>query len=288
MVHAHAHRDHHAALEERSLEERDPKHEAVTIVYVTASATFDGPIGGYVTGVDPAATAIQPNQGVGVPVGHSRPSSTESETTTAEAKPKSTTETKPTITKAKHTTTEDTTKATQAITTDSTEDITTPTTFSTATSSSTSSLTIPGLDTTTTTQGSSSLEKSASPSATAVATGSSSGLTGGAKAGIAIGVVLGLGLIAGFIFFCMRKRKQGRQMAEAEAVNEKSYGADNMPPPGPPPKPQPMTPSAPPQLNVRPVTQFAPDLTSMTALAAGGVGAGATLGVAAAGSLECQ
>ncbi|KAF4210169.1 hypothetical protein CNMCM8980_004862 [Aspergillus fumigatiaffinis] len=292
MVHAHAHRDHHAALQERSLEERDPKNEAVTIVYVTAAATFDGPIGGYVTGVDPAETTTRPNQGLGVPVGHTRPSTTEEETTTAESKPKTTKQTKPTFTEAEPTTTERTTKATKAITTDNTEDITTPTTFSTATSSSTSSLTIPGLDTTTTTHGSSSLEKSASPSASPVAAGSSSGLTGGAKAGIAIGVILGLGLIAGFIFFFMRKRKQGQQMAEAEAVNEKSYEADNMLPPGPPPKPQPMTPSEPPQLNVRPVTQFAPDLTPMGALAAGGAGAGAgagaaagaTLGVAAAGS----
>lgn len=73
-------------------------------------------------------------------------------------------------------------------------------------------------------------------------------------------------------------------MAEAEAIKEKSHEADNMLPPGPPPKPQPMTPAEPPQLNVRPVTQFAPDLTPMGTLAAGGAGAGATLGVAAAGS----
>ncbi|KAH2841687.1 hypothetical protein KXV85_001225, partial [Aspergillus fumigatus] len=287
MVHAHAHRDHHAALLERSLEERDPKNEAVTIVYVTAAPTFDGPIGGYVTGVDPAETATRPNQGVGAPLGHTRPTTTEEVTTTAQPKPKTTKETKPTITEAEPTTTQRTTKATKAITTDNTEDIiTTPTTFSTATSSSTSSLTIPGLDTTTTTttHGSSSLEKSASPSASPVAAGSSSGLTGGAKAGIAIGVILGLGLIAGFIFFVMRKRKQGQQMAEAEAIKEKSHEADNMLPPGPPPKPQPMTPAEPPQLNVRPVTQFAPDLTPMGTLAAGGAGAGATLGVAAAGS----
>jgi hypothetical protein len=90
-------------------------------------------------------------------------------------------------------------------------------------------------------------------------------------------------VLAGLIFFLIRKRKRNQE--PDEIPHEKEKEAFSLPPP-PPMKPS--TPSTPPQLSVRPVTQFAPDLSgnggfnSGAAVAAGGLGAGAALGATGA------
>ena len=109
-------------------------------------------------------------------------------------------------------------------------------------------------------------------------------MSGGAKAGVAIGVILGVGVIAALIFFIVRKKKRSQDGYQQE--NEKAFGGEGLPEGGlaaslPPPPPKPQTPSTPPVLNVRPVTQFAPDLSGSggfnpaTAGAAGAAGAAA-------------
>lgn len=251
----------------------------VSIVYKTASATFDGPVGGYVTPTDGAA----PTVGVGDPVQgtqtHTKP------TTKPETHHKDThTKTQPTTTKHHAHTTHPTLLTQTIITTDPNAHTTTSATgVSTATNESDLSTT--GLGTTSETGSSSSTsDKSSESSPTASVTGSGSGgLSGGAKAGIAIGVILGVGLIAGFVLFWLRKKKQAQKL-EAED-SEKTFNNHGLaPPPGPPPMAEPpRTPVNPPQLDVRPVTQFAPDLGSNNAAAAGALGvAGAAAGSAAA------
>jgi hypothetical protein len=116
-------------------------------------------------------------------------------------------------------------------------------------------------------------------------------MSGGAKAGVAIGVILGVGVIAALIFFIVRKKKRSQNGYQQE--NEKAFGGEGLPegglaaslPPPPPSKPQ--TPSTPPVLNVRPVTQFAPDLSGsggFNPATATAVGAGAAAGSAAVAS----
>ncbi|RAK98566.1 SH3 domain protein [Aspergillus ibericus CBS 121593] len=278
MVHAHAHRDRVARLKGRSPDDS----QGVTVVYVTMAPDFDGPIGGYVTGSKTSSDSSKNTVGVGVgaPVKQTRSSSTEEAKTTeastthtkAETHTTATTstETEPTTTR-QPTTTEQTTEATKATQVSSTEEeiaSSTRTTFQTSTSSSTSSTFSSTSDlSSTTSQSNAGLENAAitgpssskaSTSASATAVAGSGGLSGGAKAGIAIGVLLGVGLIAGLIFFWMRKKKQGEELANNEADDEKYWGSDVLAPPSPPPKPEPVTSPNPPQLNVRPVTQFAP------------------------------
>lgn len=100
---------------------------------------------------------------------------------------------------------------------------------------------------------------------------SHNGMSGGAKAGLAIGIIAALALVAGLVFFCMRRRKN--QNRGGEEIDEKSYNeksgfaattaakrlsadsdkssvrSSN-------------TPTTAPRLSLRPVTQFLPNLTS--------------------------
>lgn len=126
----------------------------------------------------------------------------------------------------------------------------------------------------------------ASPTDAAASTSTSSaigtqseGLSTGAIAGIAVGAVAGVALLAALIFFLVRKKKRDDDMDDTE--NEKTAFA--LPPP--PPVAKPSTPSTPPQLNVRPVTQFAPDFGGNNGFnPANAAAAGAAAGAGAAAS----
>jgi hypothetical protein len=152
----------------------------------------------------------------------------------------------------------------------------------------------------------------------------STGLSGGAKAGLAIGILLMIGLLAGLALFWMHREQKRRSVAEPD--NEKSIPGNSTPTPVPVlaltpvlstskplPRPAPAvnepvlqpsatptvantipngsstTPSVPPQVDLRPLTQFAPDFgfgggTDVSnAIAAGTIGAAAD--TAAASSL---
>ena len=268
-------------------------------------ATFDGQIGGYVTGTKPDEDSA-PTAGVGPAVQATGPPPQEA-TTTAQPQTKQPEPTQQQPTQQQETVQQKTAEPeTQQPVTHITNEppkqtentipthiITDPhplpTTLATAittdpeiaTDPVTSALSMTGLPeataATTAASGSSPSDKSSdssSPSTTAVS--APSGLSGGAKAGIAIGVILGVGLIAGLIFFFVRKKKQNQNLPLDD--NEKTFrNEDILPPPGPSPMVQtPRTPVNPPQLDIRPVTQFAPDLNHSLAMGA----AGATVGSA--------
>ncbi|KAL2006681.1 hypothetical protein VTN00DRAFT_9349 [Thermoascus crustaceus] len=291
MFHHHTHHEHGAGLRKRGLldallgtdqtsdssntvnapqqpdnapkqQDNAPQQQSVSFVYVTAEPTFTGPIGGYKTmdGSDAGAPAF----GVGDPVQQTALRTTTQPATEEQTKePTKDTKNDPaTATSLENPTgpiTMDgampTTLATVAATGPAVTSVLTPTGLgqALATSSSASAATI-----------------TAKPSG-------SEGISAGAKAGIAIGVILGVGLIAGLLLFWLHKKKQSRKLAEEED-NEKSFAAG---PPPPPPMTQPVTSSKPPQLNFRPVTEFAPDLSlggasSGNAFAAAGAAAGAS------------
>ncbi|PYI29868.1 hypothetical protein BP00DRAFT_437383 [Aspergillus indologenus CBS 114.80] len=249
-AHAHAHRDHVANLQARS-----PDND-VTVVYVTLSADFDGPIGGYVTMSQTSSDkSDKATAGLGAPIQQTRSSSKEETTTvqTSEKTKAEATATAPKDSDRQSTTTqkaEQTTHASQAATTEQAS--TAQTTFQTSSSSSTSAIT--GLEDAAVTASSTSVPAaSASPTAMPA----SQGLTGGAKAGIAIGVIVAVGAIAVFILLWLRKKKQGQHVQAIDPENEKYVRQEDIAPP-PPPKPESVTSPSPPQLNIRPVTQFAP------------------------------
>lgn len=258
MVHRHAHRDHGATLERRNPDNNNDGGK-VNVVYVTAPATFDGDPKDLLT--DESATARnKPAMGVEPAVQNSDSKDSEQ---TEEPKTQQTTQQQTTQQQETHTTkNEQPTKAehtatqTNAATTDNKP--TGQTTLATATSDVTAGNTRAhntntGMDRIHAT--SSSDKSSVSPSTTSAA--DSGALSGGAKAGIAIGVIVGVGLIAGLVFLLLRKRKQNQELKEAE--DEKEFGNHGpLPPPASPPMSEPRTPAEPPQLNVRPITQFAP------------------------------
>ena len=252
MVHRHVHRDHGATLERRNPENNDAGK--VNVVYVPALATFDGNTKDLLT--DEHATATnKPAVGVGPAVQNSNSKDSEQ---TEEPKSQQTTQQPETHTTKNEqpTKTEHTATQTNAATTDNKP--TGQTTLATATPNATADNTRAhntntGMNRISAT--SSSDKSSVSPSTTSAA--DSGALSGGAKAGIAIGVIVGVGLIAGLIFFLLRKRKQNQKLREDE--DEKEFGNHGpLPPPASPPMSEPRTPAEPPQLNVRPITQFAP------------------------------
>ena len=81
----------------------------------------------------------------------------------------------------------------------------------------------------------------------------STGISGGAKAGIAIGVILGLAALIGLLAYCYRRRKQQKNQAYEHTEDEKNPFGDNAAAPAP------AHAVTPPQLSLRPVTQFEPE-----------------------------
>ncbi|KAJ5985966.1 hypothetical protein N7522_013162 [Penicillium canescens] len=269
-MHGHAHHNHERKVED--LEERGN----VVIVYQTMDADFDGPVGGYRTG-DPgtteAETATHKNVGVGPAVG----ATATAKTTETKATDEATTTSKEEATTTKETeahttqTSAQSTETTKAETTEktakqasTTESQSTATSFVTS-ASPTAETSQDVNDLLAATSTGSATDSAASASSTAIGSSTTSaGMSGGAKAGVAIGVILGVGVIAALIFFIVRKKKRSQDGYQQE--NEKAFGGEGLPEGGlaaslPPPPPKPQTPSTPPVLNVRPVTQFAPDLS---------------------------
>lgn len=273
MVHGHAHHAHN-----RPLEARDPnKDNDVVVVYKTLDPDFEGEIGGYKT-QDPdsepdTATKENKNVGLGAPVQVTKTkeeqekttkeaSATEKKTTEA-AETTETTEEVPTTTqKEAHTTSEAEKKKAEPTKTTESESETTTTTEAQPSSTASSFVTsaTPTADSShggnlmTTTSNPTITDSAASASSTALGT-HAEGISSGAKAGIAIGVILGVGLIAALAFFFIRRKRKNEGVEELQ--DEKSSGAYGLPPP---PVSKSSRISTAPQLKVRPITQFAPDL----------------------------
>ncbi|KUL88670.1 hypothetical protein ZTR_05177 [Talaromyces verruculosus] len=261
--------------------------ETASVVYVTASPTFTGAIGGYVTGTSSTTTADPTTTaGKGAPVAQSTKTST-----TSKADKSSTT-----TTAAPETTTSSTQSTTSTSSTSLSDLLTTSSDLSTtfATSSSTQSASSTSSTGTAVDQFSS----STASATTSAAASASNGLTGGAKAGIAIGVLGGIGLIAGLVLFWLHKQRKNREeAAAAAAAAENEKFARSQPPPmtsAPPPKSMgayssaPSTPATAPQVSLRPITQFNPMLTQPGGANpyAAGAAVGAAAGAAAAGGLQ--
>ena len=81
----------------------------------------------------------------------------------------------------------------------------------------------------------------------------STGISGGTKAGIAIGIILGLSALISLLAYCYRRRKQQKNQAYEHTEDEKNPFGDNAAAPAP------IDAVAPPQLSLRPVTQFEPE-----------------------------
>lgn len=267
MVHKHSHRGHSPKLGKRSPDGGD---EGVHVVYVTAPATFNGDIGGYVTGDNEAKTEA-PNAGVGHAVqatktadadepeetgnedtededtdhASTKEQDTEPETQTVNEKPAKTQHTATDTNAAAATTNNEHAHHTTLAT--ATADVTRGNTHASATNSDLNQL---AAATSSSSGSSDSLSKTSEDSG-------SSDISSGAKAGVAIGAVLGVVLIAVLVFFLVRKKKQSKNMRDDE--DEKVFGnLGPLPEPQSPPVPGARTPEEPPQLDVRPITQFAP------------------------------
>lgn len=294
MVHRHAHHSHNGPLEAR-----DPdNNNNLVVVYKTLDPDFEGDIGGYKTrDFEPepdTATKEHKDVGVGAPVQVTKTEEPQEKTTEeATATEKKTTEA-PETTEEAHTTQKEAketsevketsepekTKAEPTKTTESESNATTSTTTEPQPSPTASSFVTSATPTTDSSHTESQLATTSSPTITDSAASASStalgthseGISSGAKAGIAIGVILGVGLIAALVFLFVRRKKRAQGAEELE--DEKSFGAHSLPPP---PTSKSARISTAPQLKVRPITQFAPDLSHNG-------GAVPAIGAAAAGS----
>ncbi|KAJ6032098.1 hypothetical protein N7540_002830 [Penicillium herquei] len=310
MVHGHTH-IHDRPLEARDLEERghdnnNKDDSNVVVVITTLEATFTGDVASYSTeNADTSTTSKKSdNVGVGPAVAATKTADKETKTTeeakktttTEEAKEttkdntttskeseKQTTEDKKTTTETeKAITTAETSKTEQNATTTATKDAQTGATRSTFVTSATQTSTGSSQDASgvglSATETASLTDSAASTLNTSATSSQSTGMSSGAKAGVAIGVILGVGLIAALIFFFIRKKR--RSNGDEPVVTEKLFTAQDLPPPPPMKEMVPTRASTPPQLKVRPITQFAPDLSdsasfnSAGAAAAGGVAMG--------------
>lgn len=299
MSHAHFHRherrdiisevESFLGLNNNKGQQQSTVTETASVVYVTASPTFTGAIGGYVTGTDTTTTADPTTTtGKGAPVAQSTKT-----TSTSKSETSSTT----TTTKAPESTTH--TTSTQSTTSTSLSDLLTTSSDPSSTTFVTSSSSTQSASSTSST--STALDQFSSSTAsatTSAAASASNGLTGGAKAGIAIGVLGGIGLIAGLVLFWLHKQRKNREeAAAAAAAAENEKFARSQPPPmtsAPPPQSMaaysstPSTPATAPQVSLRPITQFNPLLTQSGGANpyAAGAGVGAAAGAAAAGGLQ--
>lgn len=245
-MHHHAHHQHKRENVPRDAIAESAGQDAATIVsviYVTAPKTFDGPIGGYKT-MDSSELDLE-----------------ESSTTTATSSKASS----PSATKAQTTRETDSSNKPSA-SSKSDSILSTPTSKGALTTSSTS-LTesiISATPTPSTQQSSTASTFISQPVATTSSAPDSTetpqGMTGGQKAGLAFGVIIGLVALLALILCCLRRKKNKNKSYE-KADDEKQ-------PIGPPPPPitraastvSTRTTATAPRLSLRPVTQFLPDL----------------------------
>ncbi|KAI9812258.1 MAG: hypothetical protein M1832_000448 [Thelocarpon impressellum] len=276
--HNHFHRRHAAAREDQHmkdvaapLEARNPQDAVVSVVFVTAAPTFNGPIAGFTT-IAPGPRGGQPrpnssSQSNNQQQGGSRKDddnnnqSQQQQPSQQQQQQQQPTQTaqetrRPVSSVADPVSTESTgsssssSSATSTASTSSSSGSSTPTTATTALSTPSSSSTL--------------LSPSAA-SATASAEpaqGAQPGMSGGAKAGIAFGVLLAVGALLALLLVFYR-RKKAKQAAYAKTADEKSALADNGATFGtarPVSSRSARTASTAPRLSLRPVTQFSPAL----------------------------
>lgn len=264
----------------------------VSVVYVTASATFTGATAGFVTlGLDSTTSA-------------DAAAATTQKTTSQDDQPTTTHTTaavaKTTSTSAQTTTTKDATSTVAAVKSTSSEksSASSSKTSILATSSSVAvssdvvlsptSLTTSSASHTSTHSSSKVLSGTAiadttsTSSSSASATGTAStGMSAGEKGGIAFAVILLLGAVAGLIFFCVRRKKEqqknkrGLQRLDDEKTAIRRSGTLT-PPIAPGIHPRSASPA--PRLSVRPGSQFGSNFIGDAEKAVGAAGVGAAMG----------
>ncbi|MCJ1260818.1 hypothetical protein MMC22_000681 [Lobaria immixta] len=288
----HVHHEHKRAAHRIRNAEPNPEPEpqdpatVVSVVYVTAPKTFDGPIGGYKTMdhfSDELQTQTEDSQDT-VPAKATPTPQSEQNNTDAGS-------TKAQVTKARETQEQEVESSQTPTATPKAKATTQSDSAASATSTASSKSTISSSRTpltdsiatksTPTAQSSSAtssfIEQSAatgSVSSTPVvnATEKAQGMTGGAKAGLAIGILICIGALLAVIFCCFRRtKKQSRSYEETDdekAPTSKSGVGRTLS------VQTTRTSATAPRLSLRPVTQFLPDLgarrKSGNALAAAG------------------
>lgn len=260
MPHYHLHprrQDHHHHDQNPSSQQQDPPQQGVatiiSVVYQTASATFNGPVGGYTTLLPsiPTATPDPHTTATGNPFTPETavPSDTVPHTTalsTAAPVP------------IPSSTSQRSSKS-NFIATHSALQVESTTVLNSVQVTSTSPI-IQGGPPTLQASPSSTLAAGASQvsgdGSMIVTSSSSQGLTGGAKAGIAIGVIIALVAALALLAFGYRRRKMRESEEYVREENEKNPFADTAV------APTPIAPSSAPQLSLRPVTQFQPEVAA--------------------------
>jgi len=224
MAHNHLHRAHARQADVPTI---------VSVVYVTASKTFDGAIGGYST--------------VGIAIDKSASPKPKPEPTSS-AVPKAKTVSEPV---------ESSVKPSSRQTTLQTQTSALPTAITAPKTSIASSIALLAAS-----GGVSSSSIASAPSSSATASSSSSestssgGMSTGGKIGMAVGILLLLGGVLSIILFCFKKRKTAAKEAEAQE-NEKFVQLNRTA--------SVRTTATAPRLSLRPMTKFLPNLAEKRA-----------------------
>lgn len=220
----------------------DPAQTLVSIVYVTASKTFDGPVGGYTTLTAPVQSSSSPK---------------------ADTTPTS----KPTIkvepsTKSAETTPSATSSATSAVKKSSSRTVA-ETTLKTSSGLPSSLLPTSSLATSIPLLAASSSLSHDSQSATGSSTASaasstetaskSGGMNAGGKAGLAVGIVLLLGTVLALVLFCFKRRRDAVKKERLDDEKTEPFAGAGR-------AASTRTTATAPRLSLRPVTQFLPNL----------------------------
>ncbi|KAH7312981.1 hypothetical protein BKA65DRAFT_149876 [Rhexocercosporidium sp. MPI-PUGE-AT-0058] len=222
MAHNHLHRA-HARQEDAAT--------VVSVVYVTASKTFDGEIGGYTT--------------IGVAIDTSKAPEPKPEPTTSAA-PKAKTVSSPPKIQADSSSS---VKATGRQTTLQTSVL--PTAITSPKTSVASSLALLAATGGASTSSIASAASSTATSSSSTSDSTSGGMSAGGKIGMVVGILLLLGAVLSIILFCFKKRKAAAKAAEArdtEKYDQVNRAASVR------------TTATAPRLSLRPITQFLPNL----------------------------
>lgn len=219
--------------------EATPQQPSVSIVYVTASKTFEGPVGGYTTlGVAATTSSDSPAAASTTPTStpDARSSSSADADTTSHAKSKSSSIVADTTLRSSSTGLPASIVPSSSVAT------------SLAIAAATSSLS--------TTHQSSTLASTASAaSSTSSASSSSSsgGMSAGGKAGLAIGILLLFGAVLALVLFFFKKRKDAMKADRLDDEKTDMFAGAGR-------TASTRTTATAPRLSLRPITQFLPNL----------------------------
>lgn len=244
--------------QQNQVQERDIV-SIVSVVYVTAAPTFDGPIGGFTTlgpvvgNPAPSAPAVPVASASQGDLPSTLPTSSASSAQILKSQSASVqVQTIPESRSSQSTPVLKSTAPTSSVTLPSSSSVlkeqATPTVPSTSTSFLVASAT-----------------ESSKTQSTAVPESTPHVMTNGAKAGLALGIILGLGALLVLGLFCYRRKKKQQNEAYQTAPDEKNHFGGHgaaLAAAREPSLRSTRTTSTAPRLSLRPVTQFLPEMTT--------------------------